>query len=257
MRGLRVLAIRAEPPTVALGEGTTLDALVVTPDDAPVTLRWELCAYTLSGDEKRACGPGGLLASGDGDTFDVVFTEEMAAVLAPLCDRSGVLAGTIPDGAALPSCSEAGVQATARLIVTGEDGEELVAIGGLLMRTKTAGPADTNPRILGLEGAPAGVTPGEELTLECMVDPESVDTLKLPDEDEPRDEELEYAWYVAGGSMQGGGGGRNPFGGDNDTPPEQAIPVADDDAERLTVWVVVSDERDGVAWARVDVPVVR
>ena len=124
------------------------------------------------------------------------------------------------------------------------------------MRTRAAGPGDTNPRILSMDGAPESMTPGQELSLKCVVDPESVDAFKVPDEDEPRTEELQYKWYVSGGSMLGGGGGRNPLGDDDDTPPQEARPVADDDAERLTVWVVVSDGRDGVAWARVDVPVV-
>ena len=43
---LRVLAVRADKPQAAIGETVTMDALVVTPNDRPVSLSWQLCAYS-------------------------------------------------------------------------------------------------------------------------------------------------------------------------------------------------------------------
>jgi len=40
---LRVLAIRADPPEVGPGASVTLEALVVDPEDRPITLTWSYC----------------------------------------------------------------------------------------------------------------------------------------------------------------------------------------------------------------------
>jgi len=245
VHGLRVLAVRGEPPTVPLGDETVIDALVVTPDDGPITLKWELCEYTLGADDLRLCPAETVLASGQGDALAFTFTEAVASRVSRYCDPSGDLAGQIPDGAQLPICGSQGFPATVRLVASG-DGEEVVAVKTVYLHLPPGGQGvpvepNQNPEISGLEGVPDSVEPGSTGTVSCTVDEESVEM--VPDLDgELVEEEIDYLWFIAGGKLR-------------DDTGEQIEFAADTDAERVTLWCVVQDGRGGVDWGRCDIPI--
>ena len=244
VHGLRVLAVRAEPPTVALGGATTLDALAVTPDDGPTALSWELCAYTLGEDDLRLCPEEAVLASGEGETLAFDDTAAVAARVAPYCDPAAVSSGQLPDGAQLLPCGAQGFPATVRLVAAGE-GEEIVSVKTVYLELPqdpgASSEPNKNPIIGELSGAPDAIAPGGAGTASCTVDEASVETVEEPDGG-LGEEEIDTRWFIAGGSLK------------NDVGTEVEF-LADKGAARVTLWCVVQDGRGGVDFARRDVPV--
>jgi hypothetical protein len=83
---LRVLAVRAEPPEVAVGDAVHLEALVVSPSGAPVTVHIWQCAAR--GGMGQGCETfDDSLDLGEGTSADLVIGEDWQARL----DRAGGL----------------------------------------------------------------------------------------------------------------------------------------------------------------------
>ena len=244
VHGLRVLAVRGEPPTVALGGATAIDALAVTPDDGPIAFSWELCADTLGEGDLRLCPEEAVLASGAGEVFAFTYTAAVAARVAPYCDPAAVSSGQSPDGAQLLPCSSQGFPATVRLVAAGE-GEEIVSVKTVYLELPQGQGAtpepNQNPIIGEMSGAPDVIAPGGAGTASCTVDEASVETVAEADGG-LADEEITTHWFIAGGSLKKDVGTEVEF-------------RADEGAARETLWCVVQDGRGGVDFERRDVPV--
>jgi hypothetical protein len=230
---LRILAIRSDRPQLTVGETASVDALVATPDDAPVTLRWQLCAYVKSADEKRACPKAAVIQSGEGETFDFTFTESLADALEPFCRPDEALLKKIPDGAALPRCTDRGYPLVIRL--TARSGKETrVSVKRVLAARDLGERRFENPAITGFDNLPDAVRPGEIYTFKATVD------ASAPPSD------LRYTWFLRGADVE-----YMLDTTDRDAPWEVHLKIAPD-AARVSAWIVVRDAAYGVDWRRLD-----
>ena len=253
VEGLRVLAIKGEPPALALGEETGISALIVTPDDSPAVTSWELCIYTLDEDSLRTCPEDAILQRGDGDTFSIVYDQQMYEKISPFCNPTGALGNTIPDGAELPDCDEDGLQITVRIRTTGYN-DSIVAVKTLHFLMDSTETRNKNPVISNISGQ-ATVRPGQKYTISCPIDENSVETVIEGETSE--EEKIRYRWYMVGGDITatgsgGNGGGMGAPSRDKEMADDEAEIEIDDDATVARIWCVVADERGGVDWRRMD-----
>ena len=260
IRGLRVLAVRGEPPTVPLGAQAVMETLAVTPDGGPVALKWALCIYTLQSDALYRCPAEAVLASGEGETLTFDFDETMAERVAPFCNPDSDLAEVIPEGAKLPTCKQRHLSATVRLVASGH-GEEIVAVKRIYLflgepSPETPGLAlNHNPVIAGFEGGPDLLGPGETGRLTCVPDDESREVF-INDEGAREAEELYYYWYIAGGALKNESGGFGRGGTESSGLDEQEVAFEPNaGAERVTLFCVIHDGRGGADWHRYDIQV--
>jgi hypothetical protein len=172
---LRVLAVRAEPPELAPGATTTLDALVFAPDGDAVTSAWSWCPITLGAAKGYECalseqqladaidavapGAGALVPSYDlGQGAEATFANAVPpAALAALCDA--IATGSAPAFVDLPTCTDRFV-VTIRLEVAAA-GETVTAIKQLPLLFDASAEENLNPALGGVFAAPAadGVDP--------------------------------------------------------------------------------------------------
>ena len=115
----RLLAIRAEPPTVALNGTTTLDTLIYNPGDAPVTYQWSWCPLRAGttqnwdsaisenaiNEQLQAMGvAGGSVRYDLGTEPTATLSYPLdPTVFAALCQDPG---SSLPDNVAMPSCEQ-------------------------------------------------------------------------------------------------------------------------------------------------------
>src|SRR5215813_11943398 len=178
--GVRILAVKAEPPELAPGEPTTLTALHVDTEGRTVTLAWYRCLVKPLPDRPVAdeCvtgdPPSSLMAVGNGSPLDYTMPAVAPADLG-LPDSTG--------GVYVP------------LIARATAGESALSFGYRL-RLATGGPRNQNPVLASVvhdpvhekgastgvpdqpfdEGTPIAIGTGQEITLRADFAPGSAET---------------------------------------------------------------------------------
>lgn len=286
IEGLRVLAVRAEPPTVGVGESVDLTPLVYLEagDLQDVSYRWTLCPY-LDPNDARACANRSDVFSGveegsdaslgedlgEGATATFTFTEEMAELYASVC--SGSAQAVAGYDLALVNC-EGGFPMNVLLTVRhGED--EVVTFKEVRLALDDLTERNTNPALLdevfvaeqdGEDDKPprgdvALVNDGElaldqRYRLFLVVDEAASETFldEKGNTDEPaeeREENLYVTWFVSVGETHYGRTSLVPS--QDDTLPldentwELPSPL-DEEATEADLYFVLRDERGGVDW---------
>ncbi len=199
--GMRVLAVKAEPPEVAPGQATTLTALAVDTSGAPIQLSWDACTEPpLPG--KGPVNPDCfvldpapyLLPLGAGPTITADVPQVAPAIFGPP-DASG--------GLYLP------IRARARFA------SGLVDTAYLLRLANGTAP-NHNPRLTGVfvvpatgspvaldEASPLEVHAGDRITLRAQFSDDSAETypIVLPGQASTVTELLRASWFATGGSL--------------------------------------------------------
>mgnify|MGYP001432917068 CR=1 FL=1 len=288
--GLRVLAVRAEPPAIASFETATLDALVYEPDDAAVSYRWSWCPMTLgsatgfecaieeedlkAGLDAVAPGASALVPSYDlGSEPTAAFDYLLpAAALTAMCDA--IAAQSAPAFIELPAC-EGGFEITVRLEVEAGT-EKVVAVKQLELLLAETEDANVNPVLGAVFAAPssAGVDPrvegsalAEESATELLAATSYDLALDIPENasqsytpaptaDEPSPiavrETLFLTWFVTGGETEAMRTGFIDGYDSMDALEENTWKTPDflESAGAAEIILVLQDERGGVAWTR-------
>ncbi len=267
INSLRILAVRAEPPFVASGEGATLEALVFSPDAGPIAYAWSWCPLRGNQDNAHAClvteeelsaqiSAGQVPISYDLGTEPAAELDYLAPpeALAAICDGTGA-------GGYVPTSCELGFPVSVGLTVT--QGEaEVRAFKEVILRLGPDDADNTNPRLEGLEvetgaaGAPLAVAPpltrlrrGAEIDLVARVPASAAETFVRDGADER--ERLALTWFVQAGDTDSE---RTTFidgevGFDMLERNVWQLPErAEYDGEQAAVIVVLRDNRGGVDW---------
>jgi hypothetical protein len=288
--GLRVLAVRAEPPAITSGETAALDALVYEPDGDAVTYAWSWCPATLGAATGFACalpeadlvaaleqlapGASALVPAydmGTGPTAAFPYAIPAAAVGA-LCDA--IAAQSAPAFVALPDCGDS-LTITVRLEVSA-GGESVTAVKQLHLLLEGATDVNENPSIGDAFAAPtsAGVDPrldgvalsadaasalvaGKRYDLAVEV-PEDASQLftPAPTADEPNPaadrETLFLTWFVTGGETDAMRTGFIDGDASMDGLEENVWKTPDlaSSGGTAELILVLQDERGGAAWTR-------
>jgi hypothetical protein len=272
LTSLRVIGLRSEPVAPAPGEVSTLSAFVYTSPGSPApTYAWSWCPFASATADGAEClvteaelteltGQTDLppydLGSGETATFAHVIRPE---VLAALC-------GGVPGQPALVDCKR-GFPAEIKLVVR-QGEEEVTAVRRLRLRFSEAHEPNANPTIDGLVAEvggvaqPLGASPGpvltrrEEFVVRTDVPASSLETFQGEDDDgrpAPQEERVSVSWFVETGDVEreitSYTGGPAPLADtlENRWTPDGSDDYAPDTAE---LFVVVRDDRDGVAWRR-------
>lgn len=259
---LRILAIKAENPRLSVGEFTSFQALVVSPEDGPVELLWEFCPFTGPAEERFPCVyPEGtpqefirLLQSTE-DSFTFAYVGELQALIDLFCEQQVELASQLPPGIPLPNCDQ-GYPARVRLTaIDANTGEDVVAVKTLQLVPSAGDVEDNgNPAILQLvpgDDAPEQATHGEAFPLRCEIDPSSLESFTRVDQTTARQEELLVSWFVRNGKLEKD----LTFYSEAEglTTESQKNEVTPSEAGETTVWCVIRDGRGGTDWTQLDI----
>jgi hypothetical protein len=287
LEGLRVLAVRAEPPVLAAGDSTTLDALVWLPSSEPVTYEWSWCPFTESRDTGFECavtaeevqaavdealGPGTVTVDFDlgTDATAALAYPGDASLVRSLCEQVLARAATSVSGAI--SCDD-GLEITVRLVAsTSNDSVTVVKRVPLVLEPSAA--TNTNPsfgpgvRIAGkrdrdealaaelaLDGSDL-IAAGSKYRLWVDIAEGSFETFVPPGDaleetPAPRGESLFLTWFVSAGETDAT---RTSFI-DGETSPGDLrenvwsiAPFEEIPEQRVELVLVLRDERGGVTW---------
>jgi hypothetical protein len=283
VEGLRVLAIQSDPPAIGTAQTAELKALVHAPLGEAVTYSWSWCpvlgtaqnGYECLFDEEQLTtalssldpAAAALVPSFDlGDEPTARFTLDLPSpVLKLLCEN---LLGQASASMGLsPSCGETIKSSVILKVEAG--GETVTAMKdlGLLLKVEAA---SMNPQIDSVKArstkddewidladpALAVIEAGQRYELEVDVPDSSSETFTpaATDQDpnpEPKRERLFITWFVTAGSTQSM---RTTFidgqvGFDVLRHNEWSISAIDPPTE-ATLYVVLQDERGGVAWTQ-------
>jgi hypothetical protein len=238
--GLRVVAIKAEPPEVAPGRSTMLSVLAVDTANQPLTLRWMACT------EPPQLGLGAINPG--------CFNVDVAPYLLPL-GTGAPLSASIPviDPAAFgPPDASGGIYLPLRL--DAQAGADKLS-AAYRMRLALGGTPNQNPRLADFqtvsasgvasslgESAPLEVHSGDKVTLRAIFAPGSVETYQVvePGQTKTVTELLNASWYATAGSWsEQVTGEAKP---DTVWTADIHLPAA---GSRIDVWVVGRDERGG------------
>lgn len=278
LTGLRVLAIKSDPPSLGPGESATLSALVYTPPvegggTTPVTLQWSWCpfpgspnnGYRCSVDEAElqamAMQAGMTVARfdlGQGATATLPHTLH-PLLLQEVCKGVPGLPQSIDCEGGFP------IQV---MVVVKTPTDEVTAVRTLRLRFDPTTTPNTNPRIDGLSvrlpamtvdltinDTPEVVLPrAKESLLKAAVPTELAESYPGKDENmQPAmlREQLTLTWFVETGNtdeertrwVEGGFRAEKTF--ENTWEPERTKDYARDTSR---VIVVVRDNRGGVDW---------
>jgi hypothetical protein len=234
--GLRLLAVRAEPPEVAPGESVTLTTLAVDPTGGVIDITWQAC--------QLAPGPG------DGTLNPDCLRPGPAPFLTPL-GQGPTLMVAVPEPPTpqLPD-ETGGIYLPVRLdLATMTD--QVSAIDRLRIAPGASSPRNSNPHLTAvqadgaplLEDAPLPVHAGQNVTLRALFSDDSAEAYTISAAGQVRQvtEILNAAWFATGGSLsEGTTGGEKPdttWKGDKNLPPAGGP---------IDLWVVGRDERGGV-----------
>lgn len=276
LEGLRVLAVRAEPAQVQVGESTTLDALYYNDTDEDITRTWSLCPWPTDPNIGFECpvdqklldaawrtakldGDALSLARGTAETASFVFPgtqEDAQALCRALAERIGSAATVLPD------CDERWdwmVRLDAR---AGRARVDTVKSVTLLLTDDQI--ANRNPRLTGLSVEQKGRREAlsAQKPLELAVDGDHVLRVSVADdaaemyrpvlvEGEPdRGEEREaltFTWFVDAGSTDRT---RSTYkdGVESLAKATKNEWYAPERARDARIFVVVRDQRGGVDW---------
>jgi len=245
--GLRVLAVKAEPPELAPGETTTLTALQVDTEGRPVALAWYRCLVKPLPDRPIAdeCvtgdSPSVLTAVGNGSPLEYTMPAVGPSDLG-LPDSTG--------GVYLPLIARA---------TAGDGGLSF----GYRLRLATGGPRNQNPALASVvhdqvhpkgagtgapdqpfdEETPIASSAGQEVTLRAAFAAGSAETYDVVIPGSPTrtvTETLSISWFATGGS----------FTEDVTSPGEPDTKLRLDErvpppGSTMDLWIVGRDERGG------------
>ncbi|MBN1961812.1 MAG: hypothetical protein JW841_12780 [Deltaproteobacteria bacterium] len=282
LQGPRLLAIRAEPSTVAIGESTIIDTLIYAPEDANISYSWSWCPLRAGPTQSWQCSTsqeqlnsllisfgyeGEPLGYSLGNTPTITFNHMLAPeMLAQLCMNPGdMLANT-----AMPNCDQ-GYPISIELNVD-IDGHQIRAFKEVNLALSQDGPVNTNPRI---DGVSFGIknTPHDEA---IAVDENDVPALRedtkyklyadVPEESSEMfirsftasgkdpylsKEGLILTWFIGVGETKFMRTNfvENELGYDVLTANEWEIPPASEiKSSIIPLYLVLRDERGGVGW---------
>ena len=237
--GLRVVAVRADPPTAAPGETVRLDALVVDPfgEDRALTRLWAACVNPPGDNPARCLQVGVPTLLGDTESLQTQIPED--ALDGDERGTLGVLLYLCAGGT--PTITDDGVECV------GPGASQILAVKRVQIE---AAPTNTNPAIAEvlLDGQPfaEGETPVlDRCSRDCgphvltlRASPDAADT--YDDAGTERTEELVSSWLATSGEVEA------PFGFGAETSVDWVPP----DGEGLVLfWFALRDDRGGVAWA--------
>lgn len=265
---LRVLAIQVDPPELGPGDVATVGALVVDPRAlGDISYEWEICAFDTGPDGGYACATdsdgeslGGVISNDATATLDYDLLTSFVGSVQALCDA--IADADVPEFVELPSC-ERGFPVTLRLTArTGDglgDNEEIAVKRVILLREDVAEPANQNPRIDGLliEGQTPDVVTAvplredEPLRLQALID--TADAEAFTEDGEPTTEQLSLSWFSTHGVIERSTtyffadqvGAAELQTNEIELDKGNAAEVGDE----VTVWLVLRDNRGGVAFA--------
>jgi hypothetical protein len=236
VEGLRVLAIKAEPPEVAPGGMTTLTALAVDTTGAQITVDWAACT--------EPAQPGNGIVNPD------CLQNDTASFLVPLGSGASIL-GTLPTidpNTFAPPDASGGIYLPVRAR-TSTSGDRVDTI--YQMRLALGQPPNHNPTFAGIfvvaadgsttpldEATPPDVSTGQTVKLRATFTPDSAETYM--GQRGPLTEELRVAWFATGGTFS------EPVTGP--VKPDTVFSVVDPlpgPGATIDLWVVGRDERGG------------
>lgn len=249
---LRILAVRAEPPDLALDETTRLEALVADPKGGgrPVDVVWAVCdPRQLIDSVTEDCRPGTEvpLAPGPDGTVALAPLDLLAAFPAD----GGVPAGS-PDGGA------GGGRLPLPVVVRASaGGERVVALKRVVV--SAAGPRNRNPRLLALVAGgvpwfadqPPTVRREGKLRLRAVEAPRDFEVFDKdqPDAGVPAEpEQHSVAWYTSAGKLDHNSTASGVV--DAGVVYEDVEFTAPGEPGIVQIWAVLLDGRGGVHWER-------
>jgi hypothetical protein len=268
-----VLAIQSEPVAPAPGETTELVPLVyLPPGDAVASMSWSWCPFAGAAEDGYPCliteaelaelggQPGSEIPPYDLGTGETASFEHS---LDP--DLLDAVCEGVADQPQLLDC-EGGFPVQLKLTVTSESGAQVDSVRTLRLRFSEEHEPNLNPWVEGLMAVveddeqeigdePTVTLPRrEETVIRAEVPAEVIESYTGTDEEgepEERVEQLILTWFVESGDTESE---RTAFIDDVE-PLEDAVqnewePDGVDDYPRDTsqLFVVVRDDRDGVAW---------
>jgi hypothetical protein len=236
VEGLRVLAIKAEPPEVAPGAMTTLSALAVDTGGAAIAVDWAACT--------EAVLPGTGIVNPD------CLQKDTAPFLDPL-GAGTPLAATLPmidPNTFAPPDASGGLYLPIR-VRAGTSGDRVDVI--YQMRLAQGLPPNHNPTIASVdivaadgsttpldEAAPLLVSSGQAITVRATFTPDSVET--YTGQGRTLAEQLRVSWFATGGTFS------EPVTGiDKPNTVWKAVDPLPASGSTIDVWVVGRDERGG------------
>ena len=236
VEGLRVLAIKAEPPEAAPGAMTTLTALAVDTSGAPITIDWAACT--------EPAQPGNGLVNPD------CLQKDTAPFLVALGTGDPIAATlpTIDPNTFAPADASGGLYLPVRARAN-TSGDRVDVI--YQMRLAHGMPPNNNPSLAGIfvvaadgsttpldEAAPLDVTLGQTLKLRATFTPDSEETYM--GQTSMLAEQLRVSWFSTAGTFS------EPVTG-NDKPDTiwSAIAPLPAPGAAIDLWIVGRDERGG------------
>jgi hypothetical protein len=249
---LRLLAVRADPAEPRPGDTVTFSSLRYVPDDADWTAIWFACVVY----EESGCDIDTDALAGLEDT--AITADDIAALME--AGFAGVEPGmtptwVVPDDALADLDTGAqleGRSATVQVTLTTDADTELVVRA---IPVSLATTPNTNPDVgsLTVDGEPADsaiplvLTAGSSVDLVATLagDLETYTYVNTDGETEERTEELEWRWYVSGGSL---GGGFVDTGPEDEGGEGNQAWTAPSEAGDYELDVVVLDGRGGMGW---------
>lgn len=242
VNGLRVMAVKAEPPEVAPGQPTALTALAVDTTGAAVAVSWVACTEpALTG--QGAINPG-------------CFGAGMKPFLVPIGGGLSI-AATVPNVTPSdfgPPEASGGLYLPVVLHATSASGAVDAAYR---LRLAQGAPPNQNPQLSAVlevfatsapvpldEATPLEVHAGDEITLEAHFAPGSAETYAgAPGQPTALTEVLSVAWFASGGSLS------EPV---TSLAKPTTVWRADQDlpaiGATIDLWIVGRDERGGTDW---------
>jgi hypothetical protein len=243
VQGLRVLAVKAEPPEVAPGQTTTLTALAVDTTGAAVQASWSACT------EPALAGTGPINPD--------CFTHDSAPYLTPLGAGLSITA-VVPQVAPAdfgPPDASGGVYLPILARTSSTSGTVDAAYQ---LRLAQGAPPNHNPTLTGVfavqpdgtlvalvEATSLVVHAGDQVTLQAQFSADSQETYQivLPGLSETVAEQLRVSWFATGGSFS------EPVTGlakpNTVWRADSYLPAA---GTAIDVYVVGRDERGGTDW---------
>lgn len=279
VKTLRVMAIGADNPSVAPAGQATLEVLAFEPGDAPLSYRWEWCPLSAgeTGDFECAISeedftaalagtgvevPPFVLGTGQTATFTYPNPPEIVAFL---CEQ--IEGQELPSFFNPPDCSR-GLEVLIKVTVSG-GGQEVVAVRQLELLTGPDAPPNLNPSFDNLRiikdgdtdeqaqvfaQGPVVLERDQVYILKVDVDEASSEPfLRNVEGEEPQEtsEILNLSWFVTGGEIDEDRTGFIPDFNDFGEMQRNVLitPTAKDHpAEDFHLFLVLRDERGGVAW---------
>ncbi len=254
IRRVRVLAIQAEPaelvvdPDAATLPGPmTFNALAVTPDARPVTVRYALCRFTGNPYDGRCPGDNGV-ALPDGELS--LQDSNVQAVLLEALQAGGGGGGVLdPEDPALRAALERGIPLFVGYEATDGSGTpEGTERGVRRVTLRATSTPNQNPVMADVlwDGAPlTGPLPvASEVTFTPVLAEGSVETYETPEG--PQVEQVFFSWFATGEGEVKEFRSQEPVEGRPGDPTSlYETPAA---PGRVTFWVVARDGRGGVGW---------